>query len=82
LRKSKDKRYKLVGPMGVLLMLPSRSCVQVQVPVEAASWGPPPTLLGILVSSLDTSSLHPRGPSTREELAAPRTTGTNSMQKR
>jgi hypothetical protein len=25
--------------MGVLLTLPSRSCVQVQVPVEATSWG-------------------------------------------
>jgi hypothetical protein len=47
--------------MGVLLTLPSQSCVQVQVPVEAASWGPLPTLLGMLVSSLDTSSLHPRG---------------------
>jgi hypothetical protein len=29
-----------MGPMGVLLTLPSRSCVQVQVPVEATSWGP------------------------------------------
>jgi hypothetical protein len=47
--------------MGVLLTLPSRSYVQVKVPVEAASWGPLPTLLGMLVSSLDTSSLHPRG---------------------
>jgi hypothetical protein len=47
--------------MGVLLTLLSRSCVQVQAPVEAASWGPLPTLLGMLVSSLDTSSLHPRG---------------------
>ena len=47
--------------MGVLLTLPSRSYVQVQVPVEAASWGPLPTFLGMLVSSLDTSSLHPRG---------------------
>jgi hypothetical protein len=50
-----------MGPMGVLLTLPSRSCVQVQVPVKAASWGPLPTLLGMLVSSLDTSSLYPRG---------------------
>ena len=47
--------------MGVLLTLPSQSCVQVQVPVEAASWGPFPTLLGMLVSSLGTSSLHPTG---------------------
>jgi hypothetical protein len=66
--------------MGVLLTLPSRSCVQVQVRVEAASWGPLPTLLGMLVSSLDASSLHPKGPGTREESAAPHTTGTNSMQ--
>jgi hypothetical protein len=50
-----------MGPMGVLLMLPSRSCVQAQVPVEAVSWGPLPTLSSILVSSLDTSSLHPKG---------------------
>jgi hypothetical protein len=69
-----------MGPMGVLLTLPSRSCVQVQVLVEAASWGSFPTLLGMLVSSLDTSSLHPRGPDTREESTTPHTTGTNSMQ--
>jgi hypothetical protein len=69
-----------MGPMGVLLTLPSRSCVQVQVLVEAASWGPLPTLLGMLVSSLDTSSLHLMGPGTREESAMPHTTGTNSMQ--
>jgi hypothetical protein len=60
---SKDGLYQAMGPMGVLLTLPSRSCVQVQVPVEAASWEPLPTLLGMLVSSLDTSSLHPRGAS-------------------
>jgi hypothetical protein len=29
----------MVGPVGVLLMLPSQSCVQAQVPVEATSWG-------------------------------------------
>jgi hypothetical protein len=69
-----------MGPKGVQLTLPSRSCIQVQVPVEAASWGPFPTLLGMLVSSLDTSSLHPRGLGTREESAMPHTTGTNSMQ--
>jgi hypothetical protein len=69
-----------VCPMGALLMLPSQGCVQVQVPVEAASWGPLPTLLGMLVSSLDTSSLHPRGPGTREESATPHTTRANSMQ--
>jgi hypothetical protein len=70
----------MMGPMGVLLTLPSRSCVQVQVPVEVASWGLFPTLLGMLVSSLDTSSLHARGAGTREESATPHTTGTNSMQ--
>jgi hypothetical protein len=33
-----------MGPMGVLLTIPSRSCDQAQVPVEAAPWGPLPTL--------------------------------------
>jgi hypothetical protein len=51
----------MMGPKGVLLTHPSRSCVQVQVPVEAASLGPLPTLLGMLASSLDTSSLHRTG---------------------
>jgi hypothetical protein len=52
----------MIGPMGVLLMLPSRSCVQAQVPVEATSWGPPPnSFLGMLVCSLSKSSLHLRG---------------------
>jgi hypothetical protein len=40
LRKSMDKRYQLVGPMGVLLKLPSQGCVQDRVPVEFTSWGP------------------------------------------
>jgi hypothetical protein len=70
----------MMGPMGVLLTLPSRSCVQIQVLVEAASWGPLPTLLGMLVSSLDTTSLHPRRAGTREESTTPHTTGANSMQ--
>jgi hypothetical protein len=48
-------------PMGVLLTLPSRSYVQAQVTIEAASWGLLPTLSGTLVSNLYTSSLHPRG---------------------
>jgi hypothetical protein len=69
-----------MGPMGVLLTLPSRSCVQVQVLVEAASWGPFPTLLGMLASSLDTSSLHPTGPGTKEESVTPHTTGTSGTQ--
>jgi hypothetical protein len=47
--------------MGVLLTLPSQSCVQVQVPVETTFKGSWPTLLGTLVSNLDTSGLHPRG---------------------
>jgi hypothetical protein len=38
------------------------------------------SFLGILVSSLDTSSLHPRGPSTREKLVAMHTTRTNNIQ--
>ena len=37
LHESKDGRYQTMGPMGVLLTLQSRSCVQVQVPVEATS---------------------------------------------
>jgi hypothetical protein len=73
-------KCQTMGPMSALLMLPSRSRVQVQVPVEAASWGPFPALLGMLVSSLDTSSLPPRGPGTREEPAKPRTTGTTGIQ--
>jgi hypothetical protein len=52
----------MTGPVGVLLMLPSQSCVQAQVPVKATSWGPPPnSFLGMLVCSLDKSSLHPKG---------------------
>jgi hypothetical protein len=52
----------MMGPVGVLLTLPSRSCVQAQVPIDATSWGPPPnSFLGMLVCSLDKSNLHPRG---------------------
>jgi hypothetical protein len=62
LRKSKDKRYQLVGPMGALLKLPSQGCVQVQVTVKITSWGHVTnSFLRILASSLDTSSPHPRG---------------------
>jgi hypothetical protein len=51
----------MTGPVGVLVMLSSRSCVQAQVPVEATSWGPSPnSFLGMLVCSLDKSSLRPR----------------------
>jgi hypothetical protein len=52
----------MMGPVGVLLTLPSQSCVQAHVPVEATSWGPPPnSFLGMLVCSLDKSSIHSRG---------------------
>jgi hypothetical protein len=37
-------------------------------------------LLSTLASSLNTSSLHPRGPSTREKLVTPHTAKTNSIQ--
>jgi hypothetical protein len=40
LHESKDDSYQTMGYMGALLTLPSRSCVQVQVLVEATSWGP------------------------------------------
>jgi hypothetical protein len=39
--------------MGVLLMPPSRSCVQVQVPVEATSWG-------VVANSLKYAEIQPR----------------------
>jgi hypothetical protein len=71
----------MMGPVGVLLMLPSRSCVQAQVPVEATSWGPPPnSFLGMLVCSLDKSSLHPMGAGTKEESVTPHATGTSGTQ--
>jgi hypothetical protein len=44
----------MVGPVGVLLMLASRSCVQAQGAIANS-------FLGTLVCSLDKSSLHPRG---------------------
>jgi hypothetical protein len=34
LHESKDGRYQTMGPMGVLLTLQNRSCVQVQVPIQ------------------------------------------------
>jgi hypothetical protein len=34
----------VADPVGVLLMLPSRSCVQAQDPVKATSYGPLPIL--------------------------------------
>jgi hypothetical protein len=69
-----------MGIMGVLLTLPSRSCVQVQVLVEAASWGPLPTLLECWYPASTRRAYIPGGPCTREESATPHTTGTNSMQ--
>jgi hypothetical protein len=48
----------MMGPMGVLLKLQSLSCVQVQVPVQGRTTS---FLFGILVSSLDMSSLPTRG---------------------
>jgi hypothetical protein len=51
-----------MGPMGVLLTFPSRSCVQVQVLSRGYLLGAiPNSFLGMLVYSLDMSSLHPRG---------------------
>jgi hypothetical protein len=48
--------------MGVLLMPPSRSCVQGPYGCATnASWRSLPTLSSTLVSNLDISSLHPRG---------------------
>jgi hypothetical protein len=55
--------------MGALLKLHSQGCVQVRVLVETTFWGPGHEFfLSILASSLDMSSLHTRGPSTREKL--------------
>jgi hypothetical protein len=45
----------MAGPVGVLLMLPSRSCVQAQVLVEATSWGPLPTLSYVCWSAASTN---------------------------
>jgi hypothetical protein len=71
----------MTGPVGVLLKLPSRSCVQAEVPAEATSWGPSPnSFLGMLVCSLDKSSLHPRGPGTKEESVTLHATGTSGTQ--
>jgi hypothetical protein len=53
--------------MGVLLTLPSRSCVQVQVPVEATSWGPGHQLFLKICwyPALTCRAYIPGGPSTR-----------------
>jgi hypothetical protein len=67
--------------MGVLLTLPSRSCVQVQVLVEATSWGLLPTLSYVYWYPASTRRAYiPGGPSTREELVTPHTTRKNSIQ--
>jgi hypothetical protein len=56
-----------MDPMGVLLTFPSRSCVQVQVPVEATSWEPGHQLFlkyaGIQPRHVDPTSQE--GPGTR-----------------
>jgi hypothetical protein len=59
-----------MGPMGVLLTLPSRSCVQVQVPVETTSWGPGHQLFlrytGIQPRHVEPTSQGGQVPSERE----------------
>jgi hypothetical protein len=67
--------------MGVLLMLPNRSCVQAQVPVEATSRGSLPTLSQVCWYTASTRRVYILGgPGTREESATPHTTGTSGIQ--
>jgi hypothetical protein len=69
LRKSKDKEYQLVDPMGALLKIPSQDCVQVKSQLGAPLEGHDISYyFRILASSLDTSRPYPRGPSTKEEV--------------
>jgi hypothetical protein len=49
----------MMGPVGVLLMLPSRSCVQAQVPVKATSWGPSQKAKEINFQNRCNDSRHP-----------------------
>jgi hypothetical protein len=71
-----------MGPMGVLLILPSRSYVQVQVPVEATSWGPGHQLFlryaGIQPRHVEPTSQGDQVPG--EELVTPHTARTNAIQ--
>jgi hypothetical protein len=65
-RMADTKRWTL---MGVLLTLPNRSCVQVRAQSRLPPGGRDTnSFLGMLVSSLDTSSLHPRGAGIKREV--------------
>ena len=69
LRKSKDKKYKPVDPMGALLKIPCQDCVQVKSQLGAPLEGHDISCqLRILVSSPDALRPYPRGPSTKEEV--------------
>jgi hypothetical protein len=71
-----------MGPMGVLLTLSSRSCVHVQVPVEATSWGSGYQLFlrhaGIQPRHIEPTSQGGQVPG--EELVTPHTARTNTIQ--
>jgi hypothetical protein len=70
-----------MGHVGVLLILPSRSCVQVQVLVEATSWGPGHQLflryVGIQPRHVEPTSQGGQVPG--EELVTPHTARTNTI---
>jgi hypothetical protein len=71
-----------MGPMGVLLTLPSRSCVQVQVPGEATSWRPGHQLFlryaGIQSRHIEPTSQGGQVPG--DKLVTPHTVRTNTIQ--
>jgi hypothetical protein len=71
----------MMGPMGVPLTLPSRGCVQVQVPVEASPWGPGhqlfPRYAGIQPRHVKPTSQ--RGQVLGEELVTPHTARANTI---
>jgi hypothetical protein len=89
LHESKDERYQMVGPMGVLLKLQSRSCVQVQVPVQWSvvsncrdyllGVGPPIFSLVYWYTASTRRVYLPGGPSTRGKLMTLHTTRTNNI---
>jgi hypothetical protein len=66
--------------VGVLLMLPSQSCVQAQVPVKATSWGH--CQLFLRYAGLQPRQIKPtsRELGTKEESVTPHTTGTSGTQ--
>jgi hypothetical protein len=69
LRKSKDRKYQPVDPMGALLKIPCQDCVQVKSQLGAPLEGHDISYrLQFLVSSPDASRPYPRGPSTKEEV--------------